>query len=366
VVQEAVELWELTVGRDIFSDDLAAGFPIRFVYDLRQENLQKQTSLEKEFEEEGRRLNLERSAMGDRRTRYLDSETAYRERVEEFDRRASDHNAIVRDWNERGGAPEDIGQGLRETEEELQAEHLELNVQEQELESLRRSLLDGDERLRGEVDEHRGRGVELERLFPPTRVEAGLYREAVQRQNGRVVAIQRGIEIYRFGSIDDLRFLVAHELGHALGLGHSTVLGALMSEEHDGDGLFTGLGIQPSDVDLLRSRCPEFLRPLFHLDREARRANPPRHIHKLDHATVRDRPVGADDHGDIRTPSKREEQLFGKVGLNHVALVNQDTPVAKNGEGKRGLIHFFDGRGAGKLHFHGLSNDVSRYHHQDH
>ena len=258
-VQEAAELWELSVGRDLFSGDPAAGFPIRFVYDLRQENIQKQTSLEKEFEEEGRRLDLERSAMGDRRTRYLDSETAYRERVEDFDRRASDHNAIVRDWNERGGAPEDIAQGLREAEEELQAEHLELNVQEQELESLRRSLLDGDERLRREVDEHRARGVELERLFPLTRVEAGLYREAVQRQNGRVVAIQRGIDIYRFGGLDDLRFLVAHELGHALGLGHSTVLGALMSEERDGDGLFTGLGIQPSDVELLRSRCPEFL-----------------------------------------------------------------------------------------------------------
>ena len=259
VVHEAAELWELTVGRDLFSGDPAAGFPVRFVYDFRQENLQKRTSLEKEFEEEGRRLNLERSALGDRRTRYLDSETANRERAEEFDRRASDHNAIVRNWNERGGAPEDIAQGLREAGEELQAEHLELNVQEQELESLQRSLLDGDERLRREVDEHRGRGVELERLFPPTRVEAGFYRETVQRQNGSVVAIQRGIDVYRFGSLDDLRFLVAHELGHALGLGHSTVLGALMSEEHDGDGLFTGLGIQPSDIELLRSRCPEFL-----------------------------------------------------------------------------------------------------------
>jgi hypothetical protein len=256
-VQRAAELWELEIGLDLFSNDPTAGLPIRFVYDDRQENIQKQRGLEKEFEEYGLRLNRERSELRDRRAQYVDSETAYRERVEEFDRLASDHNAIVRDWNERGGAPEAILQGLMRVAEKLQEEHLELNEHEQELESLRTSLLDGDERLSRKLDEHRGRGVELERMFPPTRVEAGLYLEAVQMQNGRVVAIQRGIDIYRFGSFDDLRFLMAHELGHALGLGHSTALGALMSEEHDTGGLFTGRGVQPGDVKLLRSRCPE-------------------------------------------------------------------------------------------------------------
>lgn len=257
VVQGAAEMWETTVGRDLFSGDSGAGLPIRFVYDDRQDNIRKQTGLEKEFKEEGRRLDLGRSELNDRRSRYLNSEDAYRERVEEFDRLVSDHNAIARDWNELGGAPEDIIRGLIQVEEDLQAGHRELNEQKQELERRRTSLLDGEEILRREVGEHRAMGVELERLFPPIRVEAGLYREAVQRHDGRVVAIQRGIDVYRFGSIDDLRFLVAHELGHSLGLGHSKVPGALMSEEHDGDGLFRGLGIQPSDVELLRSRCPE-------------------------------------------------------------------------------------------------------------
>tara|TARA_B100001123_G_scaffold127735_3_gene148560 strand:- start:5418 stop:6434 length:1017 start_codon:yes stop_codon:yes gene_type:complete len=256
-VQRAAELWELAIGLDLFSNDATAGLPISFVYDDRQENIEKQRGLEKEFEEDGRRLNRERSELRDRRAQYVDSETAYRERVEEFYRLASDHNATVRDWNERGGAPEAILQGLMRVEEKLQEERRELNEHEQELEGLRTSLLDGDERLRRELDEHRGRGVELERMFPLTRVEAGLYLETVQRQNGRVVAIQRGIDIYRFDSFDDLQFLVAHELGHALGLGHSTVLGALMSAEHDGGGPFTGRGVQPGDVELLRSRCPE-------------------------------------------------------------------------------------------------------------
>ena len=256
-VQQAAELWERAVGRRLFSDDPAAGFPIRFEYDDRQANLQERIGLQREIEEAGRRLAAERAELSDRRAGFEEVQAAYEERLDEFDRQATDHNVIVRGWNERGDAPEAVLEELRSVGEKLEVEHRELDQQRQELATLRRSLQDEVEGLNGELGEHARRRSALGVMFPLTRVEAGLYWEVVKKQTGRVVSIQRGIDIYRFADLDDLEFVIAHELGHALGLGHATVPGALMGEEHGGMVVFAGGSIQPSDLALLRSRCPQ-------------------------------------------------------------------------------------------------------------
>ena len=43
-VRQAGMLWELALGRVLMFQESAEGIPIRFVYDLRQENFQKQTN----------------------------------------------------------------------------------------------------------------------------------------------------------------------------------------------------------------------------------------------------------------------------------------------------------------------------------
>ena len=40
-VQNAAALWEQAVGRDLFTEDSAGGFPVRLVYDERQANLRE-------------------------------------------------------------------------------------------------------------------------------------------------------------------------------------------------------------------------------------------------------------------------------------------------------------------------------------
>ncbi len=102
---------------------------------------------------------------------------------------------------------------------------------------------DGALPVRFVYDDRQGRTPEGSRF-------AGMYREAVHMEEGKVTSVTREIRIYRFDGLDDLVRVAAHELGHALGLGHSTVPGSVMREEG-------APGVQPGDVDALRSLCSE-------------------------------------------------------------------------------------------------------------
>jgi len=259
-VAEAAALWEEAVGRSLFLHDPHEGFPIRFVYDWRQARGEERRLAEARFERAREGLEARERELGELREEYLADRTSYEDRVRELAERVSSHNAAVDRWSREQGAPEEVVRELRGAEEALATESRELERTAEELEALGRRLEAQEAEFGRRVEEHRREGEALERAFMPRAVEAGTYREEVRTEDGAVTFIAREIRVHRFSDRSQLVRVLAHELGHALGVGHASVPGSLMSPEHgsgEGPAAADPPTVGPADLELLRARCPD-------------------------------------------------------------------------------------------------------------
>lgn len=255
-VRRAASRWEEAVGRSLFVHRPDIGFPIRLVYDDRQARSRDRREREEELDRIGRRLDDQRRDLEEEVERHERMRARLQERLDDFRRRLGRHNDSVRAWNQRGGAPEPVAEEMEAAREALEAERAELQERERELDALQRSIQEQSDRYNRDVREHRERIEDAEEAFPAERVESGRYRETVEREDGRVVSVDREIRIFRFDDRNDLERIVAHELGHALGLEHTDAEGALMSREYGRQGDAGGAQIRPTDLELFEEVCP--------------------------------------------------------------------------------------------------------------
>jgi hypothetical protein len=254
IVREAAELWEDGTGLSLFTHDSDGGFPIRLVYDERQELLMERVRRERELEESGARLTAEQAASTARGERHATDVTNYQERVDDLEGRVAEHNATVRRWNEQGGVSALRGAEIAAVSDALRDAQQELTDESRALDGALASIRGEEEELNERILANQRLSEELAAAFPPSSVEAGEYREAVRRVDDLVDSVSREIRLYRFASDAELRLISAHEFGHALGLGHTEDPSGVMNASADGDQPVTGLAT--TDVALLREVCP--------------------------------------------------------------------------------------------------------------
>ncbi|MFA5433527.1 MAG: matrixin family metalloprotease [Candidatus Paceibacterota bacterium] len=245
IIKEAEGIWEKASKRDLFNYTDNGEMKISLIYDSRQEATFKINDLDNSLDKDNNYYLQLKAQYESLTSQYSQASQVLNSSVSSYNQRLSEYEAKVSVWNKNNGS---------------QAEYNQLSKEKQELDSLASSIKTKQSEINSMASRINQSAEQLNALATSLNLNITRYNNVVKStdqefEQGNYISEfgKREINIYQFENRDKLVRVLAHELGHALGIDH------VDNQEDIMHAYNVGKSINITDVDLieLEKACPK-------------------------------------------------------------------------------------------------------------
>ncbi|MEM9336622.1 MAG: matrixin family metalloprotease [Patescibacteria group bacterium] len=252
-ILDAEAIWEDTTGRNLFRyKEDANDLVINFVFDDRQAFADAEEDFREELDEKETRTETINETFAELAARHGIESQTYEAQVRAYEVDLASYNATVEQYNEEGGAPPEVFDELQQQARNLDRTAGELNAEARRLNNL--------------AEEINALGEQGNEIIESYNEDVATYNQTFGESTEFTQGDYLGdtINIYKFSNQRELQLVLAHELGHALGLDHvegrKSIMYYLMGDQPQQPQL------SPTDLDAFVTTCGDgqsFIERLF-------------------------------------------------------------------------------------------------------
>jgi len=239
VLAEAASVWNTAAGKTVVTYSKEGEIPVSLMYDERQKAAELGSAIDSDQEAyEAKRAEVDALVAS-----HEAQSSAHEAALRAFERDKETYDAEVSRWNRQGGAPPAEYAKLEETRRSLERRQAAINREAGELNAAV-SVINREVQKLNTLANKVNKKVDVYNAFAGHEFDQGQY---VQDADGA------RITIYEFRTREQLVRAMAHEFGHALGIGHTEDPQSLMYPYNSGK----NLELHEEDVAALRAICQD-------------------------------------------------------------------------------------------------------------